>query len=86
MIRGWGPTVAAIARRPRLWPTALSTGRSLVPSGWWRKRPFLPVPDRDWLRFRMVTAYGGDGDRAPDPSDVLTWLEWRRSSAPAMQD
>ena len=48
-----------------------------VPDGWYRRMPFLPVPDRAWLRFRLVTAYG-DPDRAPEPVDVITWLEWLR--------
>ncbi len=75
---GWFAVVGAVAGRPRLWPAAVSAGVALVPRGWWRRRPFLPVPDRRWLRFRMVTAYGGDGRRSPDPADVITWLEWRR--------
>jgi hypothetical protein len=77
---GWLVTAGAVAKRPRLWPVAVSSAISLVPRRWWRRRPFLPIPDRDWLRFRMVTAYGGDGSRGPDPDDVVTWLEWRRSS------
>jgi hypothetical protein len=48
-----------------------------VPNGWYRRAPFLPVPDRAWLRFRLVTAYG-DPDHAPEVADVLTWLEWSR--------
>jgi hypothetical protein len=48
-----------------------------VPSGWYRRAPFLPVPDRAWLRFRLVTAYGDPG-HAPEPDDVITWLEWSR--------
>lgn len=65
----------AIARRPRLWPAALRQARVLVPAGWWRRRPFLPVPDAAWLRFRMTTAYGQAA--APlDVEDLLTWLAW----------
>ena len=26
--------------------------------GWWRRFPFLPLPARDYLRWRMHTAYG----------------------------
>lgn len=40
------------------------------------------MPDDDWLRFRMVTAYGGDGaidSSSPMRSEeLITWLEWRR--------
>lgn len=76
---GWLATALAVARRPRIWPVALSSAMALVPPGWWRRRPFLPLPDERWLRFRMATAYGGDGRRSPDPDDVVTWLEWRRT-------
>jgi hypothetical protein len=74
-----GVAVRALARRPALWPTALRAARSMTPAGWWRRPPFLPLPDRDYLRFRLVTAYGGDGSRPPHPDDVVTWLTWLRS-------
>jgi hypothetical protein len=48
-----------------------------VPSSWYRRRPFLPVPDRAWMRFRLQTQYG-DPNHAPEPADVVTWLEWSR--------
>jgi hypothetical protein len=67
--------VAAVATRPRLWPAALRQARALVVPGWWRRRPFLPVPDRAWLRFRMTTAYGDPG-AGIDVEDLLTWLAW----------
>ena len=73
----WGPAVRAVVRRPHLWLVALRAWRAHVPNGWWRRTPFLPVPDRAWLRFRLQTAYG-DPNRAPEPGDVLTWLEWSR--------
>ena len=70
--------IAALVRRPDLWPTAIGAGRTLVPAGWWRRRPFLPVPDQRYLRFRLVTAYGGEPTGAPTADDVITWLSWRR--------
>ncbi|MFV0523954.1 MAG: hypothetical protein ACK5RL_05590 [Acidimicrobiales bacterium] len=75
--RGPVAVAGALAVRPRLWPTAVAAGWSLVPRHWWRHRPFLPLPDRRWLRFRTVTAYGGSG-AALGADDVITWLEWRR--------
>lgn len=74
---GWGAVAAAVVRRPRLWPAAAVQGGRLVPRRWWRRPPFLPVPDRGWLRFRAETQYG-DPDRVPDPADVVTWLDWTR--------
>lgn len=77
-----GKMARAIARRPDLWMVAARSGLSMAGRGWWRKPPFLPVPDEQWLRFRMTTAYGGDGsfdgDSAFDTEDLITWLEWRK--------
>lgn len=72
----------AIARQPTLWPPALRQARALVPPGWWRRWPFLPLPDRDWLRFRMTTAYG-DADADLDVEDLLVWLAWTGTTRPA---
>jgi hypothetical protein len=51
----------------------------LAPENWWRRAPFLPLPDRGWLRMRMITAYGGDGRQGPASEDLVTWLEWRKA-------
>jgi hypothetical protein len=75
---GLGELVPALARRPDLWLTAARAGRSMVGRGWWRHRPFLPLPDPGWLHFRLVTAYGGDGLTPLRPHDVITWLDWCR--------
>ncbi len=75
---GWWRVALAVLGRPVLWPIALTQARRLAPTGWWHRPPFLPVPDRAYLRFRMVTAYGGDGRRAPDPTDVIAYLHWCR--------
>jgi hypothetical protein len=72
------PAALALLRRPDLWPTALRAAKDLARPDWWRRPPFLPLPDRDWLRFRLVTAYGGDGTGPIPAVDLLTWLEWRR--------
>ena len=72
--------VLAVARRPDLWWTAARQSLRLAPSGWWRRSPHLPLPDGDYLRFRMVTAYGGDGTPTADGGqDLVTYLEWCRT-------
>jgi hypothetical protein len=71
-------TVAAVLKRPALWPTAVRQWRRLTPDGWWRRAPFLPVPSRDYMRFRLLTQYG-DSERAPDPDDVVNYLAWCRT-------
>jgi hypothetical protein len=80
----WAAVATAVGRRPRLWPTAVRQARRLAPRRWWSRAPFLPVPDRAWLRFRAETQYG-DPDRRPDPTDVVTWLEWARHAPGARQ-
>lgn len=69
--------VLAVAGRPRLWCTAVRQWRRTTPHGWWKRRPFLPVPSRDYLTFRMVTQYGS-ADHRIEPVDVLNYLAWCR--------
>ena len=68
----------AVLVRPSLWFTALRQLFVLARPGWWRRPPFLPVPDDAYLRFRLQTAYG-DPTREPDPADVITYLHWCRT-------
>ena len=75
----WLRATGLVARRPRLWPTAARQAGRLVPPAWWRRAPFLPLPSRDYVRFRLRTQYGAAGD--PDPGDVVTYLEWCRQMA-----
>jgi hypothetical protein len=74
----WWRAGLAVAMRPGLWATAVAQMVRLAPSGWWRRVPFLPLPDAEYLRFRMSTAYG-DPHAAPDPADVVTYLHWCRA-------
>jgi hypothetical protein len=50
----------------------------LAPRQWWRRPPFLPLPDPNYLRFRLITAYGGEG-ADPQPGDLITYLHWCRA-------
>jgi len=50
----------------------------LAEPGWWHRRPFLPLPPADYLRFRSQTAYGGSGDRPPGREEVVIYLRWCR--------
>lgn len=45
--------------------------------GWWRRAPFLPLPDPEYLEWRMHTAYG-DECGLPPVEDVVRFARWRR--------
>jgi hypothetical protein len=77
MQRGWASAAVAVVVRPSLWRTAARQARLLARPRWWRRSPFLPVPDPSYLRFRMQTAYG-DGARPPEPADLVAYLHWCR--------
>lgn len=42
---------------------------------WWSRPPFLPIPARDYIRWRMYTAYG-DHDAVPPVDDVIHYARW----------
>jgi len=46
--------------------------------GWYRLPPFLPVPSREYIRWRMYTAYG-DEAALPPADDVVRFAAWRRT-------
>jgi len=71
-------TARALVVHPELWATAARQVLLLAPTGWWRRRPWLPLPDPAYLRFRLQTAYG-DPEREPEPADVVTYLHWCRA-------
>ncbi len=73
----WARVGVAVAARPRLWPAAAAQAARLARPRWWRRWPFLPLPDRDWTAFRLRTAYG-DPRHVPSPADVVAWLQWCR--------
>lgn len=73
-----GREVLAVLRRPDLWVTALRTGARLATPGWWRHGPRRPLPPEEYLRFRSVTAHGGDGTAPATPSELVSYLEWCR--------
>lgn len=75
-LRWWGRAATAVLVHPSIWGVAIVQALRLAPTGWWRRRPFLPLPDPAYLRFRLETQYGSD--RRPEPADVVTYLRWCR--------
>jgi hypothetical protein len=43
--------------------------------GWMARFPFLPLPDREYVRWRMLTAYG-DENAVPPVTDVVRYARW----------
>lgn len=74
-------SILAVVVRPSLWMTALGAATALAPDGWWRRYPFLPLPDPTTLRWRLTTAYGSP-ERSIDPDDLIAYLQWRRRQRP----
>jgi hypothetical protein len=70
--------ILAVLVHPRLWRAAVIQARVLAPNGWWRQWPPVPLPSAQYRSFRVLTAYGGDGDAVPNAHEVVTYLEWCR--------
>lgn len=79
--RSLARVAAAVLVRPALWGTAVVQLRRLARPGWWRRWPPVPLPDPDYLRFRLQTQYGEE--REPEAGDVVAYLEWCRGQAKA---
>ena len=77
--RWWLSVARLLVRHPSLWATAVVQTLRLAAPGWWRRSPFLPLPDPAYLRFRLETQYGSDQD--PVAADVITYLHWCRDVA-----
>lgn len=80
---GWAALVLGLAARgvlnPRLGLDLLRTAWAFRRRDWWRRIPFLPVPDRTYLAWRMYTAYG-DERAVPPLDDVVRFARWRRET------
>jgi hypothetical protein len=81
--RSWSALAARLALRalgnPRLALDLARLAWSFRARAWYRRPPFLPLPPRDYVRWRMFTAYG-DEDAVPPPEDVVRFARWRRET------
>jgi hypothetical protein len=64
---------------PRLALDLLKTGWAFRGRRWWARAPFLPLPDRTYVRWRMYTAYG-DEAAVPPLEDIVRFARWRRET------
>lgn len=76
---GWGALVLGLVIRA---VTSPSLARDLLRLSWrfrarrWFLRPpFLPLPCREYTRWRMYTAYG-DERAVPPVHDVIRYARW----------
>ena len=67
--------VARSVREPTLALDLLRVMWRFRRRGWYRRVPFLPLPDRAYMRWRMYTAYG-DADFVPPAEDVARYARW----------
>ncbi|HKA60336.1 MAG TPA: hypothetical protein VKD28_17095 [Gemmatimonadales bacterium] len=65
--------------RPQLAIDLLRLSWSFRSRRWWRRPPFLPLPPREYIRWRMFTAYG-DPEAVPPVADVVNFARWRRET------
>jgi len=63
------------ARNPRTAAALLRVGWRFRSRDWYRRFPYLPVPERDYVRWRMYTAYGDEG-LVPPADDVVRYARW----------
>ena len=56
-------------RHPALAPALVRVAWRFRSRHWYRRPPFLPLPPREYVRWRMHTAYG-DHDAVPPAEDV----------------
>jgi hypothetical protein len=78
---GWPGLVARLALRailnPRLAMDLLGVAWGFRARRWYATPPFLPLPPRDYVRWRMYTAYGEE-TAVPPAEDVIRFATWRR--------
>ena len=75
----WPRLVLALTGRalanPRLAADLLRVAWRFRARAWYRRFPFLPLPPREYVRWRMHTAYG-DHDAVPPAEDVIRYARW----------
>lgn len=70
-----------LLRRPLLLGPLLHAAWRFRARGWWRRPPFLPMPPRAYLEWRLETAFGEAG-YLPGPAQLERYLRWARRAAP----
>ena len=67
--------IARAVTRPRLLFFAIAIAWRFRKRGWYRSWPFLPIPSRRYIEWRLYTAYG-DEHATPDLDEAERYLRW----------
>ena len=67
--------IARSLRNPAVGTTLLRVAWRFRRRRWYATFPFLPLPAREYVRWRMHTAYGSD-DAVPPADDVVRYARW----------
>ena len=82
-IASWSGVYVRLALRalvnPRLAVDLLRLVWSFRARDWYRRPPFLPLPPREYMHWRMFTAYG-DEHAVPPVRDIVNFARWRRET------
>lgn len=75
----YGPILRRFAglalRHPGLLLPLLAAAWRFRARGWYRRRPFLPLPPPEYVAWRLHTAYGRE-DAVPPAADLERYLRW----------
>ena len=75
VLKLYGRTLALALKRPRLIPHMLGAAWAFRARRWYLRPPFLPLPPRTYMRWRMETAYG-DAEATPSGFELERYLVW----------
>jgi len=78
-VAGWARLSFGLARRaiisPRLARDLVLVLWRFRRRRWFARPPFLPLPSREYVRWRMYTAYGDEG-AVPPVDDMIRYAHW----------
>jgi len=81
--RSWTTLYLGLAARalvsPQLAVDLVRLAWSFRARDWYVRAPFLPLPPKEYMRWRMFTAYG-DENAVPPVQDVVNFARWRRET------
>jgi hypothetical protein len=69
--------IALAVRRPLLLPVMVAAAWRFRRRAWWRHAPFLPLPSRQYMAWRLDTAFGASGS-LPEREQLERYLRWTR--------